>query len=47
MKNFTVEYWKERWQEVTKEDVEEMAQQIQHRSIYFLCGKEDENNGNN
>lgn len=39
---FSVELWKERWENVTKEDVQKMAAQIQHETTYFLCGKEAE-----
>lgn len=38
---FTIERWAERWQNVTKEDVQRMAQQIEYEATYFLCGKED------
>ena len=37
---FTVEQWKERWNNVTKEDVQQMASQVQLEAVYFLCGKE-------
>lgn len=37
---FSVELWKERWNKVTKEDLKQMASQIQHEATYFLCGKE-------
>ncbi|MER1984827.1 MAG: pitrilysin family protein [Solibacillus sp.] len=38
---FNLETWTERWQQVTKEDVQRMAQQVEHEATYFLCGKED------
>nr|WP_106784317.1 pitrilysin family protein [Lysinibacillus timonensis] len=44
---FSVDSWKERWQNVTKEDVQQMASQLKLEAIYFLSGKEgaqDENN---
>jgi len=37
---FSVDTWKERWNNVTKEDVQKMASQIELEAIYFLCGKE-------
>ncbi|NLY80593.1 MAG: insulinase family protein [Lysinibacillus sp.] len=39
---FSVDLWKERWNNVTKEDLQQMASQIQHEATYFLCGKEAE-----
>ncbi|MGM9945325.1 MAG: EF-P 5-aminopentanol modification-associated protein YfmF [Lysinibacillus sp.] len=38
---FTFDTWASRWQQVTKEDVEQMAKQVKREAIYFLCGKED------
>ena len=38
---FTLDTWTTRWQAVTKEDVQKMAQQIELQATYFLCGKED------
>lgn len=38
---FTLDTWTMRWQSVTKEDVQKMAQQIELEATYFLCGKED------
>ena len=38
---FTIDTWADRWQQVTKEDVEQMAKQVKQEAIYFLCGKED------
>ncbi|MEG0438390.1 MAG: pitrilysin family protein [Solibacillus sp.] len=38
---FTLEKWSARWQAVTKEDVQQMAQQMKLEATYFLCGKED------
>ena len=38
---FTLDTWTSRWQAVTKEDVQKMAQKIEHEATYFLCGKED------
>lgn len=37
---FSVELWKERWDKVTKEDVQKMASQVKLEAIYFLSGKE-------
>ncbi len=37
---FSVDLWKERWDKVTKEDVQKMASQVNLEAIYFLCGKE-------
>ena len=38
---FTVDAWAARWQDVTKEDVQKMAQQVEQEAVYFLSGKED------
>ena len=38
---FTVDTWAARWQDVTKEDVQKMAQQVNQEAVYFLSGKED------
>lgn len=38
---FNLETWTTRWQSITKEDVQHMAQQVAHEATYFLCGKED------
>lgn len=38
---FTVDTWASRWQQVSKEDVQQMAKQVKQEAIYFLCGKED------
>lgn len=38
---FSLEKWTARWQAVTKEDVQQMAQQLKLEATYFLCGKED------
>ncbi|MFF5993381.1 pitrilysin family protein [Lysinibacillus sp. KU-BSD001] len=38
---FSINTWATRWQEVTKEDVQQMAKQVKQEAIYFLCGKED------
>ena len=38
---FTIDTWASRWQQVTKEDVQQMAKQVKQEAIYFLCGKED------
>lgn len=38
---FTIDMWTTRWQNVTKADVQQMAQQVAHEATYFLCGKED------
>ena len=45
--HFTIETWSERWQAVTKEDVQRMAKQVELESVYFLCGKEEQSNENN
>lgn len=37
---FTVELWTKR-QDVKKEDVQQMAKQLELEATYFLCGKED------
>lgn len=37
---FSVEAWVNKWKAVTKEDVVEMAKQVQLEAVYFLCGKE-------
>ncbi len=37
---FSVETWANKWKAVTKEDVVEMAKQVQLEAVYFLCGKE-------
>ncbi|MGE7947247.1 EF-P 5-aminopentanol modification-associated protein YfmF [Lysinibacillus sp. NPDC093688] len=37
---FSVEAWATKWKAVTKEDIVEMAKQIQLEAVYFLCGKE-------
>ncbi|RHW39582.1 insulinase family protein [Lysinibacillus yapensis] len=37
---FSVDTWNERWQNVTKEDVQKMAEQVKLEAVYFLCGKE-------
>ena len=37
---FSVEAWVNKWKAVTKEDVIEMAKQVQLEAVYFLCGKE-------
>ncbi|AWE06739.1 insulinase family protein [Lysinibacillus sp. 2017] len=44
---FTLDTWATRWQEVTKEDVQQMAKLIELEATYFLCGKEDESRENN
>ena len=38
---FTLDTWTTRWQAVTKEDVQQMAKQLELEATYFLCGKED------
>ncbi|ATP39412.1 peptidase M16 [Solibacillus sp. R5-41] len=38
---FSLDKWTARWQAVTKEDVQKMAQQLKLEATYFLCGKED------
>lgn len=43
---FSVDVWKQRWADVTKEDVQKMASQVELEAIYFLCGKEDDVNAN-
>ncbi|MCT6818479.1 MAG: insulinase family protein, partial [Lysinibacillus fusiformis] len=37
---FSVESWANKWKAVTKEDVMDMAKQVQLEAVYFLCGKE-------
>jgi len=37
---FSVEAWATKWRAVTKEDVIEMAKQVQLEAVYFLSGKE-------
>lgn len=37
---FSVETWANKWKAVTKEDVVDMAKQVQLEAVYFLCGKE-------
>lgn len=38
---FLLDTWTARWQAVTKEDVQQMAKQVELEATYFLCGKED------
>lgn len=38
---FTVTAWSQKWQDVTKEDVMQMAQQVELEAAYFLSGKEE------
>lgn len=38
---FALDTWVTRWSNVTKQDVQQMAQQIELQATYFLCGKED------
>ena len=38
---FSFENWAEKWQAVTKEDVQKIAQIVEKQAVYFLCGKED------
>ena len=37
---FSVEAWANKWKAVSKEDVVDMAKQVQLEAVYFLCGKE-------
>lgn len=37
---FSVEAWANKWKAVTKENIVEMAKQVQLEAVYFLCGKE-------
>ncbi|MFJ7913560.1 MULTISPECIES: EF-P 5-aminopentanol modification-associated protein YfmF [unclassified Lysinibacillus] len=37
---FTVEAWASKWKAVTKQDIVEMAKQVQLEAVYFLSGKE-------
>lgn len=37
---FSVEAWANKWKAVTKQDIVEMAKQVQLEAVYFLCGKE-------
>jgi predicted Zn-dependent peptidase len=39
---FDLAIWAKRWQAVTKEDVQRMAQQVELQAVYFLCGKEEQ-----
>ncbi|MER1990723.1 MAG: insulinase family protein, partial [Solibacillus isronensis] len=36
---FTMDTWTARWQSVSKEDVQKVAQDIKLEATYFLCGK--------
>ncbi|MER1956053.1 MAG: pitrilysin family protein [Solibacillus sp.] len=38
---FTLDTWVTRWNAITKEDVQKVAQKIELQATYFLCGKED------
>ena len=38
---FTLDMWVKRWNAITKEDVQKVAQKIELQATYFLCGKED------
>lgn len=38
---FTLDTWVTRWMDITKEDVQKVAQKIELQATYFLCGKED------
>ncbi|TQR38235.1 insulinase family protein [Lysinibacillus sphaericus] len=37
---FSVEAWASKWKAVTKQDIVEMAKQVQLEAVYFLSGKE-------
>ncbi|MER2000363.1 MAG: pitrilysin family protein, partial [Lysinibacillus sp.] len=38
---FAFETWAMKWQAVTKEDVQKVANLVNKQAVYFLCGKED------
>ena len=38
---FSFEAWAQKWQAVTKEDVQQIARLVNKQAVYFLCGKED------
>lgn len=38
---FTLDTWVTRWNNITKEDIQKVAQKIELQATYFLCGKED------
>jgi len=42
--SFTVEDWVEKWMNVTKEDIQQMALTIEKEFVYFLSGKEGATN---
>lgn len=41
---FTVEEWIEKWSDVTKEQIQQMASKIEKEFVYFLSGKEGADN---
>ncbi|WP_391208756.1 EF-P 5-aminopentanol modification-associated protein YfmF [Psychrobacillus sp. L4] len=41
---FTVEEWVEKWSNVTKEQIQQMASKIEKEFVYFLSGKDGANN---
>jgi len=43
-KAFKVEEWFNKWSSVTKDDVQNMAQTIDRKMVYFLSGKEEASN---
>lgn len=42
--SFTVDEWVKKWSSITKEQVQEMASKIEKEFVYFLSGKEGEEN---
>ncbi|MBD7942635.1 MULTISPECIES: EF-P 5-aminopentanol modification-associated protein YfmF [Psychrobacillus] len=42
--SFTVENWTAKWEKVTKEQIQEMATNIQKEFVYFLSGKDGADN---
>lgn len=44
---FSIDKWRERWKQVTKEDLQEMASQLKLEAVYFLSGKEGAQDANN
>ncbi|WP_391121423.1 EF-P 5-aminopentanol modification-associated protein YfmF [Psychrobacillus sp. L3] len=42
--DFTVEEWVEKWSNVTKEQIQQMASKIEKEFVYFLSGKDGANN---
>lgn len=44
---FSVDEWAKNWRDVTKEDVQKMSLKVKREAIYFLCGKEEQENASN